>query len=146
MKAAIEVLLVDDNPGDVELTAQLLQKRDNNMRIYSVSHGVEAMIFLRSRGKYSAMHRPSLVLLDLNMPRRDGWTVLTDVKADCSLHSIPVVVFSTSASQADIVRCYELGANSYVTKPGTLSAYAATVAAIGNYWFGCANIAQQEGQ
>jgi CheY-like chemotaxis protein len=85
-------------------------------------------------------------MLDLNMPRKDGWAVLVEVKSDSALKAIPLVVFTTSEARNDIVRCYELGANSYVTKPGNLDAYIATVTGIARYWFGVASLVRREGQ
>jgi two-component system, chemotaxis family, response regulator Rcp1 len=146
MKTATEVLLVDDNLGDTELTADLLKRDDGSIHTHSVSDGVEAMAFLRCQGEYSHALRPHLIMLDLNMPRKDGWAVLVDVKSDSALNTIPLVVFTTSEARNDIARCYELGANSYVTKPGNLDGYTATVTGIGNYWFGFASLMRQEGQ
>ncbi|HXM66818.1 MAG TPA: response regulator [Candidatus Acidoferrum sp.] len=145
MKTATEVLLVDDNLGDAELTADLLKRNDRSVHTHSVTDGVQAMAYLRCQGKYSDALRPHLIMLDLNMPRKDGWAVLVDVKSDSALNTIPLVVFTTSEARTDIVRCYELGANSYVTKPGDLDRYRATVTGIGNYWFGFASLLQQEG-
>jgi two-component system, chemotaxis family, response regulator Rcp1 len=146
MKTAIDVLLVDDNPGDTELTADLLKRHEPSMNIQSVSDGVEAMVFLRRQEHKPDAFRPHLIMLDLNMPRRDGWAVLVEVKSDSALKAIPLVVFTTSEARNDIVRCYELGANSYVTKPGNLDAYTATVTGIANYWFGFASLVRREGQ
>jgi chemotaxis family two-component system response regulator Rcp1 len=102
------------------------------------------MTFLRCEGKYSGALRPHLVVLDLNIPRKDGWAVLLDVKSDGTLNTIPVVVLTASEARADVARCHELVANSYVSKPGELGAYTSTVTAIGNYWFGVASLARQE--
>ena len=144
MNTPTEVLLVDDNPGDAELTADLLRRNDRPLHIHSVSDGVEAMAFLRRKGTYCDRPRPHLIMLDLNMPRKDGWAVLVEVKSDSVLKKIPVVVFSTSRARADVARCHELGANSYVSKPGDLEGFTSTVAAIGNYWFGVASLERRE--
>ena len=144
MKAAIQVLLVDDNAGDSELTAELLKQSGRLIHIHSVSDGMEAMAFLRCEGKYSAALTPQLMMLDLNMPRKNGWEVLVEVKSDIELRKITVVVFTTSEATIDIARCSELGANSYVNKPQNLTEYASTVAAIGNYWLDVACMVQPE--
>jgi chemotaxis family two-component system response regulator Rcp1 len=138
-----EILIVDDNAGDAELITELLKRSSWPAQTHSVRDGAEAMAFLRCEGTYSGVPRPHLILLDLNMPRKDGWAVLTDAKSDIVLKKIPIVVFTTSAAMIDIVRCYELGANSYVTKPGNLGAYTSAVATIGDYWFGVASLAQR---
>jgi two-component system, chemotaxis family, response regulator Rcp1 len=144
MKAAVEVLLVDDNVGDSELTTELLMRNDRPIHIHSVSDGVEAMAFLRRQGRYSGALTPHLMMLDLNMPRKNGWEVLGDVKSDSVLRKITVVIFTTSEARIDIARCNELGANSYVNKPGNLTEYTSTVAAIGNYWLDVACMVRQE--
>lgn len=144
MKTVAEVLLVDDNPGDKDLVAELLTRNGRAIHIHSVGDGVEAMSFLRHQGQYSCSPFPHLIFLDLNMPRKDGWTVLRDVKSDAVFKKIPVVVFTTSHLQADIKRCHELGANSYVSKPPDLKGYTSTIAAIENYWFGIASLPQEE--
>lgn len=146
MRSDTEVLLVDDNPGDIELTAELLKRSNRFIQVHSVVDGVEAMAFLRCEGKYLAALRPHLIVLDLKMPRKDGWSVLGEVKSDCSLKKIPLVIFSTSDSQAEIARCYDLGANSYVAKPPNLNGYTSTIIGIGDYWFGFASLMRQGGQ
>lgn len=114
---AIEVLLVEDDPGDVLLTREAFEdnKVGNNLNV--VSDGEEAMAYLRRQGKYADARRPDLILLDLNLPRKDGREVLGEVKADPDLRSIPVVVLTTSEADEDILRSYHLHANAYVTKP-----------------------------
>jgi CheY-like chemotaxis protein len=140
MNIETEVLLVDDNPGDAELTADLLRRSGPGIHTHCVSDGVEAMAFLHCEGKHSDAPRPHLIMLDLNMPAKDGWAVLVEVKSDIALETIPLVVFSTSQARTDIARCYELGANCYVTKPTNLDGFKSTVAGISNYWFGLANL------
>jgi CheY-like chemotaxis protein len=114
---AIEVLLVEDDPGDVLLTREAFEdnKVGNNLNV--VSDGEEAMAYLRREGRYADASRPDLILLDLNLPRKDGREVLEEVKADPRLRSIPVVVLTTSEADEDILRSYHLHANAYVTKP-----------------------------
>jgi CheY-like chemotaxis protein len=146
MNIETEVLLVDDNPGDSELTADLLKRSDQCIHTHCVSDGGEAMEFLHCEGPYSAAPRPHLIMLDLNMPVKDGWTVLAEIKSDGALKAIPLVVFSTSQARTDIVRCYELGANSYVTKPTNLDGFKATVTGISDYWFGLASLMRGERQ
>jgi two-component system, chemotaxis family, response regulator Rcp1 len=146
MKPPAEILLVDDNPGDTELTAEVLRRNDRSVHIHSVGDGAEAMAFLRREGRYFGAVLPHLIVLDLNMPRKNGWGVLIDVKSDSALKTIPVVVFTASEANVDVVRCHELGANSYVSKPGNLDGYTATVTEIGNYWFDVACLVRLEEQ
>ena len=116
-----EILLVDDNPADTDLTSDVMARNGYPSRIHTVVDGVEALTFLRHEGKYANALRPDLVILDLNLPKKDGHAVLAEVKADPVLRKIPIVVFSTSEAPQDIVRSYELGANCYVSKPGNLN-------------------------
>lgn len=122
-----EVLLVDDNPADVDLARYALQESPLPVRVCDVRDGVEALAFLRRQGKYAGQPRPDVMILDLSMPRRGGDAVLAEVKADPELREIPVVVFSTSRANRDIVRSYELGANCFVSKPGNLKEFISTV-------------------
>src|SRR5208337_875447 len=131
-----EVLLVDDNPADTDLTSEILVR--SGCHIQSVGDGVEAMAFLRREGKYAIAVLPDFVILDLNLPRKDGRAVLAEVKTDPILRNIPVAIFSTSQAQRDIVRSYELGANCYVSKPGNLKDFISAVTKIGEFWFGLA--------
>jgi two-component system, chemotaxis family, response regulator Rcp1 len=135
MPSNFDVLLVDDNPADTDLTAEVLARHGCRGDIHTVRDGVEAMAFLRAQGKYSTKNTPQLVILDLNMPRKDGRAVLAEVKADPQLRKIPIIVFTTSQSPRDILRSYELGANCYVNKPGTLPEFVAAVTEFGNFWF-----------
>jgi len=114
---AIEVLLVEDDPGDVLMTREAFE--DNKVRnsLHVVSDGVEAVAFLRREGEYANAPRPDLILLDLNLPRKDGREVLEEIKADEELRRIPVVVLTTSEAEEDVLRSYHLHANAYVTKP-----------------------------
>jgi CheY-like chemotaxis protein len=113
----IEVLLVEDDPGDVLMTREAFTDNKVRNRLTVVSDGEEALSYLRREGPYADAVRPDLILLDLNLPRRDGREVLAEIKGDEALHSIPVVVLTTSQSDEDILRSYQLHANAYVTKP-----------------------------
>ena len=113
----IDVLLVEDDPGDVLMTREAFEEHKLHNRLDVVTDGVEAMAYLRREGEYADAPRPDLVLLDLNLPRRDGREVLAEIKADPDLRHIPVVVLTTSKAEEDILRSYELHANAYVTKP-----------------------------
>jgi two-component system, chemotaxis family, response regulator Rcp1 len=131
----VEILLVEDNPGDVRLMQEVLgdgQVR-NNLRV--VKDGVEALAYLHREGDYSDMVRPDLILLDLNLPRKDGRTVLAEIKADEHLRSIPVVVLTTSRAESEILAAYDLQANCYVTKPVDLRAFQTIVQAVESFWF-----------
>jgi len=130
-----EVLLVEDNPGDVLLTTEALEEAKLHINMSVVSDGVEALAFLYRRGPYAEAPRPDLMLLDLNMPRMDGREVLAEIKADPDLRGIPVVVLTTSRAEQDIVRTYNLHANAYVTKPVDLEQFIAIVHAINQFWF-----------
>src|SRR5262245_56528098 len=132
---AIEILLVEDNPGDVRLTREALDEAKviNNLSV--VDNGVDAITFLRQEGKYAGATRPDLILLDLNLPRKDGREVLSDIKNDSSLKRIPVVILTTSQAEEDIVRSYDLHANCYVTKPVDLDQFIKVVKSIEQFWF-----------
>lgn len=134
-QSAFDILLVDDNPADTDLTSEVLSRHGCRGEIHTVRDGVEALAFLRGQGKYAGGPAPQLVLLDLNMPRKDGRAVLAEVKSDPALRKIPVIVFTTSQSPRDITRSYELGANCYINKPGTLPEFVAAVTEFGNFWF-----------
>jgi two-component system, chemotaxis family, response regulator Rcp1 len=144
VKPLPQVLLVDDNPADVDLAREALVGGRHHSCISTVEDGEEAMSFLRRTGRYANAVRPDLVILDLNLPRKDGRAVLEEVKAERGLHTIPVVVFSTSRAMSDIARSYELGANCYVYKPGNLEGYFQAVHAIEEFWFGSASLPREE--
>jgi len=133
--SAVEILLVEDNPGDVRLTREALRegKVRNNLNV--VDDGVKALAFLRREGEYAEAPRPDLVLLDLNLPRMGGREVLEAIKANPELRSIPVVVLTSSQAEQDIARAYELQANCYVTKPVDLDQFIAVVKSIEDFWF-----------
>jgi two-component system, chemotaxis family, response regulator Rcp1 len=135
-----EILLVDDNPADSDLTWLVLARSTRPNHISAVYDGEQAMAFLHRSGKHANAVRPQLVVLDLNLPRKDGRAVLDEVKADPELRKIPVVIFTTSRSGRDIARCYELGANCYVSKPGNLDDFRSVVRSIEDFWFGSASL------
>ena len=130
----IEILLVEDNPGDVRLTREALKdgKIVNNLHV--AEDGVDALAFLRREGKYRNAVRPELILLDLNLPKKDGREVLAEIKADKELKRIPVVVLTSSAAEQDIVKSYNLHANCYVTKPVDLDQFINVVKSIEHFW------------
>jgi chemotaxis family two-component system response regulator Rcp1 len=130
----VEILLVEDNPGDVQLTREALEEGKVKNHLHVVSDGVEALEFLRRRGRHEGAVRPDLVLLDLNLPRKDGREVLAEVKEDPELRRIPVVVLTTSDAEADIVRTYELHANCYIRKPVDLEQFLEVVKSIDDFW------------
>jgi CheY-like chemotaxis protein len=143
MKATPEILLVDDNPADIDLTSEALARGKRDLHVSSVNDGTEAIAFLRHEGKYREAPSPDLVVLDLNLPRRTGREVLSDVKGDPALSTIPVVIFSTSQAKADITGSYELGANCYLGKPGTLPDFMAAVQSMADFWLGYASLPQK---
>jgi CheY-like chemotaxis protein len=129
-----EILLVEDNPGDVELTREALLESKIHMDLSVVPDGVEALAFLRREGQYAKAPRPDLILLDLNLPKKDGRTVLGEIKQDRSLRNIPVVILTSSQAEQDIVRAYDLHANCYVTKPVDLDQFISIVQSIEQFW------------
>jgi len=131
---AVEVLLIEDNPGDVRLTREALKEAKVHNNLSVVNDGLDAMSFLRREGRFAQAPRPDLVLLDLNMPRKDGREVLAEVKADPDLRRIPVVVLTTSKAEEDILRSYDLHANSYVTKPVDFEQFMKVVRSIEEFW------------
>jgi CheY-like chemotaxis protein len=130
-----EILLVDDNPADSQLAAEVLGRNRCPSHIQFVTAGVQAIAFLRREGDYADAILPDFVILDLNLPCKDGRAVLAEVKADPVLRKIPIAIFSTSEAQQDITRSYELGANCYVSKPGNLREFVSAVTLIGEFWF-----------
>ncbi|HSA89509.1 MAG TPA: response regulator [Burkholderiales bacterium] len=130
----IEILLVEDNPGDVRLTREALKEGKVYSNLHTVKDGVEAMQFLRRQGKYSSVPRPDIILLDLNLPKKDGREVLQEIKTDDSLKRIPVVVLTTSKAEEDVLRTYNLHANCYVTKPVDLEKFMVVVKTIDVFW------------
>lgn len=130
----IEILLVEDNPGDVRLTQEGLRDAKVNNRIVVVGDGMEALAYLRQEGEYARAILPGLILLDLNLPRMNGFEVLNVIKADDHLKCIPVVVLTTSQAEQDILRSYNLYANAYVVKPIDLDQFANAIKAIEGFW------------
>ena len=130
----IEILLVEDNPGDVRLTQEAFKESRLGNHLSVVMDGVEALAFLRQEGPYATSPRPDLVLLDLNLPKKDGREVLAEVKADPALKRIPVVVLTTSQAETDILRVYDLYANCYITKPVDLDQFLKVVRSIEGFW------------
>jgi len=131
---SIQVLLVEDNPGDVRLTKEALKEGKMLNRVTVVGDGVEALSFLRRQGKYADAGQPDLILLDLNLPKKDGRQVLAEIKADPGLKRIPVVVLTTSSAEEDILKTYDLHANCYVTKPVDLEQFMHVVKSIEDFW------------
>jgi CheY-like chemotaxis protein len=131
----IEILLIEDNPGDVELTKIALEDSKISVNLNVVEDGVEAIAFLRREGKYTQVPHPDIVFLDLNLPKKDGREVLAEIKADEKLKRIPVVVLTTSQAEEDILKVYNLSANCYITKPVDFEQFVKIVQSIENFWF-----------
>jgi len=132
--APIEVLLVEDSPGDVRLTKEAFRSANPSIHLHVATDGVEAMAFLRHQGAHSEAPRPDLILLDLNLPKKDGREVLAELKESPTLKCIPVVILTTSASEADIRGSYQLHANCFITKPVDLEGFLTVVKSIDNFW------------
>ncbi len=130
----MEILLVEDSPGDVRLTLETFRETDPSIRLHVANDGVEAMAFLLREGEHGDAPRPDLILLDLNMPKMDGRQVLAEIKGNESLKSIPTVMLTTSDSEADVLKCFELQANSYLCKPVELSAFDNLIISINDFW------------
>lgn len=131
---SIDILLVEDNPGDVRLTIEALRESKVRNTLHVVRDGVEAMAFLHRSGQFADAVRPDLVLLDLNLPRKDGREVLSEMKAEPALKAIPVVVLTTSTAEKDVLQSYELQANCYISKPVDLEQFIAVVRSIEDFW------------
>jgi two-component system, chemotaxis family, response regulator Rcp1 len=130
----IEVLLVEDSPGDVRLTREALKDIKLHIALSVVCDGAEAMAFLRQEAIHARAPRPDLILLDLNLPKKDGWDVLREVKESDALKSIPVVILTTSASPVDIERSYKMHANCYIIKPIDLQGFIKVIQGIDKFW------------
>ena len=130
----IEILLVEDSAGDIRLTQEAFKKAKVHVNLHVATDGTKAMAFLGRTGDYANFPRPDLILLDLNLPKKDGRQVLEEIKESPTLKSIPVVILTTSASEADILRSYMLHANCYITKPVDLSGFLNVVKSIDNFW------------
>jgi two-component system, chemotaxis family, response regulator Rcp1 len=131
----VEILLVEDNPGDVRLTREALAEGKVRNNLSVVHDGIEALAFLRREGRYAKAPAPDLILLDLNMPKKDGREVLAEIKTDKQLKAIPVVILTTSAAERDILKSYQLHANSYITKPVDLAQFIEVIRSIEEFWF-----------
>ena len=130
----VEILLVEDNPGDVRLTQKAFKDGKMLNKLHVAEDGIEALAFLKREDKYSGAPRPELILLDLNLPVKDGRDVLAEIKADRDLKRIPVVILTTSRSEEDILRSYDLNANCYITKPVELDKFIEVVKSIEDFW------------
>ncbi len=130
----VEILLVEDNPGDVKLTIEALKEAKVINTLHVAVDGVEALAFLRREGRFADRPRPDLIFLDLNLPRKDGREVLSEIKQDPSLRRIPVVVLTTSQAEQDILRSYDLHANCYITKPVDLDQFIEVVKTVEGFW------------
>ena len=134
LSKVIDILLVEDNPGDVRLAQEALKESKIRNKLFVVDDGVEAMAFLRQQGKYVGAPRPDLILLDLNLPRKSGREVLAEVKTDESLKRIPVVVLTVSRAEEDVIKCYNYHANCYITKPLDFSQFMEVTKSIEEFW------------
>jgi CheY-like chemotaxis protein len=132
---SIDILVVEDNPGDARLIREILNENRLYSSLYIVNDGVEAMSYLRNEGKYSIAPRPDLIILDLNLPRKDGREVLAEIKADEELRHIPIVIMTISQAEEDILRTYKLNANCYITKPIDLNEFIKVIKSIEEFWF-----------
>lgn len=130
----VDILLAEDNPGDAKLTEKAFEQGSILNNLHIVEDGVEAMKYLRQEDDYRETSRPDLVLLDLNMPRKDGWEVLEDLKEDPKLRRIPVIVLTSSEAEEDIVKSYELRANAYMTKPVDFDGFMDVVKSFEEFW------------
>ena len=130
----IDILLVEDNPGDVRLTREAMKEAKLHNQLHVVSDGVDALAFLRRQGAYANAVRPQLILLDLNLPRKDGREVLAEIKQDTDLRRIPVVILTTSEAEADILKAYDLHANCYIVKPVDIEQFLTVVKSIEDFW------------
>src|SRR5450755_1826899 len=139
----IEVLLVEDSPGDVRLTQEAFRDANRAIRLHVATDGVEAMAFLRKEGAHAYAPRPDIILLDLNLPKMDGREVLAHIKADSCLKTIPTVILTTSEAETDIVKSYQLQANCYLTKPVQFDEFASLVKIINDFWLTKVKLPQQ---
>ena len=139
----VEILLVEDNPGDVRLTREALKDARIHNNLNVAADGIEALAYLRGEGPFADAPRPDLILLDLNLPRVDGREILQEIKSDEDLRRIPVVVLTTSSDERDITACYDLHANCYITKPVDLHQFLTIVKSIQQFWFGVVQLPPQ---
>jgi CheY-like chemotaxis protein len=139
----IQVLLVEDSPGDVRLTQEAFRDANMSIKLHVATDGVEAMAFLRREGPHASAPRPDLILLDLNLPKMDGRQVLALVKEDADLKTIPTVILTTSEAEVDIVKSYQLQANCYLSKPVQLDEFEGLVRSINDFWLTRVKLPQQ---
>jgi two-component system, chemotaxis family, response regulator Rcp1 len=141
---AIEILLVEDNPGEVQLTQEAFRTADSSIHLQVALDGVEAMPRLRREGPYADARRPDLILMDLNLPNMDGREVLAQIKADENLKTIPILILAASEAEADISKSHELHANCYLTKPVQLKAFEHLVRSINDFWLSKVELPQRK--
>jgi len=141
----IEVLLIEDSPGDVRLTKEVFREANTDIHLHVATDGLEAMAFLRQQGSHAHAPRPDLILLDLNLPKMDGRQVLEQIKGDENLNTIPTVILTTSESEADIAMSYQLQANCYLSKPVQLDAFESLVRSINDFWLTKVKLPQHKG-
>ncbi len=140
MGKSMEILLVEDNPADVRLMLEAFRETRVENTLHVAEDGIEAMAYLRHEGDYANVPRPDIVLLDLNLPRKNGHEVLAEIKSDPSLKRIPVVIMTTSSSPEDICRSYDLQANCYITKPADIDRFIGAVRTLGEHWLKVASL------
>jgi two-component system, chemotaxis family, response regulator Rcp1 len=143
--ATFEILLVEDSPGDVRLTREALKDAKIHINLHVASDGIEAMGFLNREGEYADAPRPDLILLDLNLPKKDGRQVLAEIKDNAALMTIPIVILTTSASEEDILRSYQLHANCYISKPVDLEGFLKVIKSIDNFWLSIVKLPRETG-
>ncbi len=140
----VDILLIEDSPGDADLAKEALEESKLRNNLFIVTDGIEAMDFLYKKGKYSNMPRPDLIILDLNLPKKDGREVLKEIKLDDKLKRIPVVILTTSKAEEDVLKTYDLHANCYITKPIDLEKFLEVVKAIENFWMSIVVLPKEE--
>jgi chemotaxis family two-component system response regulator Rcp1 len=139
-RRSIEILLVEDNPGDVRLTKEALKEGESDVHLSVVRDGIEALAFLLRHGQYANVPRPDLIFLDLNLPRKNGREVLTEIKHNPCLRRIPVIILTTSQADSDVLHSYDLHANCYITKPVDLARFMTIIRSVENFWFNTATL------
>jgi chemotaxis family two-component system response regulator Rcp1 len=142
-KNAFKILLVEDNPADIRLTEEAITESKINSVLYNVKDGVEAINFLKKTGKFSKVCRPDLILLDLNLPKKNGLEVLKDIKQDNDLRRIPVVVLTISANEEDLIKAYDLHANAFVNKPLEIKEFYRFIKSLEEFWFKVVKLANR---